>query len=165
MGLRWPNEWHSRNHSRNCLQGRRFADHVIPHKRLPAVVLAECPDYAGEPFFDKDLYPHRIKWVPFFPRTLDMENEPVSRTQLSLTLAWALTPWKAQGMSLEKVHVKIGAAASRPGVAFTTLTRARHPDGLLIDDDFPVMSTFQKQRKRQSFTKGQHFERMARVPF
>ena len=94
-----------------------------------------------------------------------MENEPVSRTQLSLTFAWALTPWKAQGMSLEKVHVKIGAAASRPGVAFTTLTRARHPDGLLFDDDFPVMSTFQKQRKHQSFRKRQHFERMARVRF
>ena len=91
-------------------------DHVLPHKRLPAVVVVECPDYAGEPFFDEHLFPFRKKWVPFFPRTLDMENEPVSRTQMSLTLAWALTPWKAQGMSLEKVHVKIGAAASRPAL-------------------------------------------------
>ena len=93
------------------------------------------------------------------------QDDTIARTQLSVVLAWALTPWKAQGMSLEKVVVKIGAAASRPGVAFTSLTRARHPDGLAIDDDFPVMSTFQKQKHHRSFQKRQRWERAARVKF
>ena len=26
-------------------------DHVIPHQRLPAVILVEFPEYSGEPFF------------------------------------------------------------------------------------------------------------------
>ena len=83
-----------------------------------------------------------------FPRGVNAETETqVTRTQLPIVLAWALTPWKAQGMSLEKVIVKIGSAASKPGVAFVALTRARHPDGLALDDDFPVFSTFQKQRQ------------------
>jgi len=86
-----------------------------------------------------------------FPRTLNLEDDnTVTRTQYALVLAWALTPWKAQGMSLKKVEVKIGSAASRPGVAFTTLTRCTHPDGLAINDDFRVMSTFQKQKKQKN---------------
>jgi len=141
-------------------------DHVLPTKRLPDVLLVECAEYAGEPFFDKKAHPERAKWVPFFPRELSLEDDDtIARTQLSVVLAWALTPWKAQGMSMEKVVVKIGGAASRPGVAFTTLTRARHPDGLAIDDDFPVMSAFQKQRQHKTFQKRLHFERVARVRF
>ena len=62
-----------------------------------------------------------------------------------MILALALTPWKAQGMSLDKVMVQLGKAAGRPGVAFVALTRARSPDGLALDDDFPVFSVFQKQ--------------------
>ena len=123
-------------------------DHDVPSKRLPGVILAECPDYCGDSFFDTDQYPERSKWVPFFPRTLGLEDDnTVTRTQYALVLAWALTPWKAQGMSLKKVEVKIGSAASRPGVVFTTLTRCTHPDGLVINDDFPVMFIFQKQKK------------------
>ncbi len=82
--------------------------------------------------------------------------------QLAVTLAWALTPWKAQGMSLEQVTVKLGAAASKPGVAFVALTRARHPDGLALDDNFPVFSAFQKQKQHLTFQHRQRFERGAR---
>ena len=27
-------------------------DHVLPHRRLPAVLLVECDEFAGAPFFD-----------------------------------------------------------------------------------------------------------------
>ena len=141
-------------------------DHTDPNARVPSMLLVECPGFVGDSFFDLKQYPERAKWVPIFPRAVPAETEmQVTRTQLSVVLAWALTPWKAQGMSLEKVVVKLGAAASKPGVAFVALTRARHPDGLALDDDFPVFSTFQKQKKHRTFELRQAFERRARATF
>ena len=89
----------------------------------------------------------------------------IVRSQLALTLAWALTPWKAQGMTLNKVRVNLGKAASKPGVAFVALTRARHYDGLALDDSFPAMDVFQKQQKQKMFQKRQEFERCANAMF
>ena len=100
-----------------------------------------------------------------FSRDAKEDNESgVTRTQYALTLAWALTPWKAQGMTLELLVVKLGEAAGRPGVAFVALSRATHPDGLALDD-FPAMSVFQRQTKSKSFKQRQHFERVARAKF
>ena len=140
-------------------------DHDDPQRRLPHVILAECPKYSGQSFFDVELHPERRYWVPFFPREVSLEDDKaVRRTQYSLTLAWALTPWKAQGMTLERLVVKLGEAAGRPGVAFVALTRATHPDGLALDD-FPAMSVFQRQKKTKSFQQRQMFERLARAKF
>ena len=66
-------------------------------------------------------------------------------------LAWALTPWKAQGMSLEKAKVRLGGKASSPGVALVAVSRVSHPDDLMLDDDFPSMSTIVRQREHPSF--------------
>ena len=111
---------------------------------MPWAIVVDFPQYSGPAFFDERLFPERRTWLPLRPETVQQDgNSEICRAQYALMLAWALTPWKAQGMSLEKVVVKLGAAASRPGVAFTALTRARHPDGLAIDDSFPVMSSFQ----------------------
>ena len=141
-------------------------DHADPQRRLPAVVLVECPSYAGEAFFDFEAFPERRQWIPFFPRDIKLELDGgTSRSQLALTLAWALTPWKAQGMSLEKVVVNLGKAASKPGVAFVALTRVRHPHGLALDDNFPAYATFQKQLKNRTFVQRQHFERLAKARF
>ena len=102
-------------------------DHENPRRRLPHVILIGCPQYSGAPFFDMKKYPERRCWVPFFPRDAAEENNSgVKRTQYALTLAWALTPWKAQGMTLECLVVKLGEAAARPCVAFVALTRATH---------------------------------------
>ncbi len=75
-----------------------------------AVLLVECAEYAGKPFVDNDTYPERAKLAPFFPREVSLENDStISRMQLSVVLAWALTPQKAEGISLE--NVVLGAAA------------------------------------------------------
>ena len=141
-------------------------DHRDPMRRLPAVVLVECPSYEHDSFFDVNRFPDRRRWIPFFPREVKLETDGgIARSQLSLTLGWALTPWKAQGMSLDKVVVSLGKAASKPGVAFVALTRARHYDGLAIDDTFPAMHTFQEQIKHETFKKRQAFERVAKARF
>ena len=43
-------------------------DHDDPQRRLPDVLLVECPGYAGESFFDSGRFPERKQWVPIFPR-------------------------------------------------------------------------------------------------
>ena len=68
-------------------------------------------------------------------------------------------------MTLNKVRVNLRKAASKPGVAFVALTRARHYDGLALDDSFPAMDVFQKQQKQKMFQKRQEFERCANALF
>ena len=141
-------------------------DHHDATKQLPAAVLVECAAYAGAPFFDVARFPERRQWIPYFPKEIRLENDSgISRSQFALTLAWALTPWKAQGMSLEKVVVNLGNAASKPGVAFVALTRARHYDGLALDDTFPDMLTFHRQKTASTFKKRRAFERVAKAKF
>ena len=41
-------------------------DHDDPQRRLPHVILAECPKYSGQSFFDVELHPERRYWVHFF---------------------------------------------------------------------------------------------------
>ena len=75
--------------------------------RMPDVVVVDCPQYVGPAFFsDVELR----TWIPLLPRTVPADNDPaITRTQFPLTLGWALTSWKAQGMTLQKVIVSLGA--------------------------------------------------------
>jgi len=56
-------------------------------------------------------------------------------------------------MTLEKVVVNLGKAASKPGVAFVALTRASHYYGLALDDTFPAKDMFPKQTTQPTFNK------------
>jgi len=68
-------------------------------------------------------------------------------------------------MTLDKAVVFIGRRAASPGVLFVALSRVRHPDDLMLDDDFPDMSTIMKQRQTLSFQKRQQWERSMTVKF
>ena len=138
-------------------------NHENPAQRLPAFLLLDVPKYTGPVFFSD---PERQTWVPLFPRTVcDADNRSISRTQFPVVLGWALTPWKAQGMTLEKVVVKLGAAVREPGVLFVALSRVRHPDDLMLDDDFPALFEILKQSKHPSFQKRQRWEKEMRAKF
>ena len=67
--------------------------------------------------------------VPIFRRSATAEGEDsVSRWQFPLTLAWALTHWKAQGMTLRRARVRVGAkVAAMVGIGFVAMTRVKHP--------------------------------------
>ena len=119
----------------------------------------------GPPFWNEQEHPEKRTWVPIQPRTVTSDDQVMARTQIPLVLGWAITPWKAQGMTLEKVIVKIGAKAAAPGVLFTCLSRVRHPDDLMLEDDFPSMSVIMKQKYTESFQKRLHWERLLRVRF
>ena len=132
-------------------------------RRMPAAVVVEFPGYDGPAFF---ALPACREWVALVPRARESEHKAgIWRTQFPLVLGWAITPWKAQGMTLERVVVRLGRAGASPGVAFVALSRVRHPDHLMLDDAFPDMATITRQAQKPSFIERQHWERVARVKF
>ena len=157
------------NGSQGKVKEIQYADGDHPNhselrRRMPCSVIVDFPEYVGPPFFEEA---DRRTLVPLLPRTLSHkeENEYVERTMYPLTLAWALTPWKAQGMTLNKLKVKLGSSVDRPGVLFTSLTRIRHPDTLMLDDNFPSYGHIMKARSHEGFALRQQWERRARVKF
>ena len=134
--------------------------------RMPLHIVVDFPQFVGPPYYDTEQYPERRTWVPLEPREIRKEDDAsVTRVQFPIILAWALTPWKAQGMTLDKAVVFIGRRAATPGVLFVALTRVRHPDDLMLDDDFPDMSTIMKQKQTISFQRRQQWERTMTVKF
>ena len=143
--------------------GTQGPNDTDPTRRMPQAIVVEFPQYVGPVFYSD---PQRRTWVPILPRSRHADgDENVTRIQFPLVLGWALTPWKAQGMTLDKAVVHLGAKAGRPGVAFVALSRVRHPDDLLLDDDFPSMAVIQRQRHTVSYVRRQQWERRMRVKF
>jgi uracil-DNA glycosylase len=84
-----------------------------------------------------------------------IEDYPfVSRTQIPLRLAWAVTTHKIQGASLDCALVDIGAGNFEYGQAYVALSRARSLEGLYVHDfdpaafrAHPTVKTFYKELK------------------
>ena len=129
-------------------------------KRMPCVIIVDFPQYIGLAFFSDKT---KAKWVPIRPVTRNAtDDSDVSRRQFPLILAFALTPWKAQGMTMVKEKLQTDKAASSPGVLFTALTRIRHPDTIMFTDNFPSYAQIMKARTNPGFKSRQAWERKAR---
>ena len=86
-------------------------------------------------------------------------EEHVSREQFPLTLAWALTHWKAQGMNLRRARVNLGQrAAGTAGVGFVASSRVRHPRHLVYEKDLPEWEVFQGAMHTARFRGRRRFE-------
>ena len=104
----------------------------------------------GGVFFPGD--PSRQRWVPIFPESRSSAlEENVSREQFPLTLAWALTHWKAQGMTLRRARVNLGQrTAGTAGVGFVAASRVRHPRHIVFEKDLPDWEVFQAAMQYKS---------------
>ena len=81
---------------------------------------------------------------PFNPR-----YSLVSRTQIPLMAAWAMTIHKSQGMTLNRVEVDLGRNFEE-GMAYVALSRARNLQGLKVIS-FPETAQMQCNEEVREF--------------
>ena len=149
-------------------------------KRAPLCVVVEFDevnmpmeqkvDEHGQPVFDDAKQPvmERVRFfpdipgtercVPIFREEASDSGSGVTRRQFPLTLAWALTHWKAQGMTLSRVRIRLGdKIASTVGMGYVAVTRVKHPWDIVFDTDLPSYDTFMKAQSKPVFRARQRF--------
>ena len=159
------------NGALGVVRGYMWPEGADPHhkkveKRNPLCVFVEFDsvnlgeDEQGRPrsFFPDD--PERRNWIPIYRQKVTSTAEDnVTRQNFPLCLAWALTHWKAQGMTLDRVRVHLSAkTAAVPGIGFVACTRVRHPWDLIFEEDLPEYEEFMKARRTPAFRERRRFE-------
>ena len=146
---------------------------VDPTLRAPICVFVEFDDVTlgrgadGEQrtFFPGD--PAKARWIPVYRQTASSSAEAgVDRLQFPLMLAWVLTHWKAQGMTLPRVRISLAErTASSPGVGYVAVTRVKHVRHLIFETDLPSWEKFQEARHTEAFRSRLRFDLRAAAKF
>lgn len=90
-----------------------------------------------------DVAPHL--WVQ------EDKDGKMSRSQIPLILAWALTVHKCQGSTLDYAICNLGPSVFCPGQAYVALSRVRSSQGLLLEEFYPKV--IQTDQDALNFTK------------
>ena len=96
---------------------------------LPIAVLVKFDNYCGPSFANM---PFCVP-IPPVTATVCVGNCVHERQQLPLTLAWALTIHKSQGMTLEKAWIDVGRKETTLGMTYVTLSRVRNLSSIIIE--------------------------------
>lgn len=98
--------------------------------QLPAYVLVEFDKYTGP-----QLVPGHPNVVPIPPTTYRWKKGEVvlSRTQVPLNLAFAITIHKSQGWTRDKIVIDWGLKEFALGISFVAVSRAKSLAGILLD--------------------------------
>ena len=73
-----------------------------------------------------------------------------TRTQFPLTIAYAITVHKSQGMTVARAVLDISAQDFQPGLSYVAVSRVKTLKGLLFDIPFDLSAL--RQVSRDSFT-------------
>jgi ATP-dependent DNA helicase PIF1 len=100
---------------------------------LPSYIIVDFKDYIGRPFFEGV---ERQKWVPLKPEIVEWTSAGKSkhyRQQFPIILSWALTTWKAQGMTCRgKVYAPFADIERQGGLSYVNLSRLTDVRNLCI---------------------------------
>src|SRR5438876_5921036 len=81
-------------------------------------------------------------WVPITPVTARWDTrigKSLTRTQLPLTLAWAITIHKSQGLTLDQAVLDLGHADFSSGLSFVAISRVKTLKGLAFRTRFELI--------------------------
>ncbi|XP_074596436.1 uncharacterized protein LOC141851589 [Brevipalpus obovatus] len=134
--------------------------HIIygPDERPPALplfILVEFDNYRG-PY----LYENTFPIVPI-TRSWIKKEVTCSRRQYPLSLAYAVTIHKSQGLTLNKIKVDIGKRESSLGLTYVALSRVRSLNDIILSASYPA-ERFQSivnakaHKDRQNFLRRWH---------
>jgi hypothetical protein len=106
---------------------------------LPLAVLVSCKTYKGPTLWHTEPcpgFPNGIPIVPITPlkTSFEINGKVMSRTQLPLRLAWAVTVHKSQGLTLGRIKLGLGKREFSTGLTFVALSRVKTLDGIMIVD-------------------------------
>ena len=107
-----------------------------PHHSVPSVVMIALPSYTGP---TKWHTPDNIPLVPIIPQVARWDGpngQRLTRRQLPLKLAFAITIHKSQGMTLDRVVVDLGEKEFSRGLSFVAISRVRTLQGLAFRPGF-----------------------------
>ena len=96
---------------------------------LPIAVVFEFDKYSGP---SMTTMPSCVL-IPPITASVQCHNSFHERTQLPLTLAWAMTIHKNQGTTLEKAWLDIGCKESTLGTTYVAISRVRNLSSLVIE--------------------------------
>src|SRR5579871_3031496 len=111
-------------------------DTTRPQDTQPAVVFVEFDEYT--PGLTGSISIDGRCCVPVFPVTNEFyyDGQECSRTQLPLTLAYAITVHKSQGISVSKAVLDISQKEFSPGLSYVAISRVRTFKGLMFTKSF-----------------------------
>lgn len=89
---------------------------------LPDFVVCVFPGYTGPAFMAQ--WPGSVPICPV-KRSWAVAGSTLSRMQLPLALAWAMTIHKSQGLTLDSATVHIGDKEGQAGITFVAVSRVR----------------------------------------
>ena len=79
---------------------------------LPKAVIIQFDEYLGPSF-----HPYIDKCVPVIPITATDDSGTKERTQIPITLGWAMTIHKSQGTTLNSAYIDIGDSDFSPRIS------------------------------------------------
>jgi len=89
---------------------------------LPSFLLIEMDLYTGPPFLMS--FP-KVLPIPPTVSYFNYQGFSCSRKQFPITLAWAMTVHKSQGLTLDKVVIELGKREMVNGLTFVAISRVR----------------------------------------
>ncbi|GBC31310.2 ATP-dependent DNA helicase PIF1-like [Rhizophagus irregularis DAOM 181602=DAOM 197198] len=100
------------------------------HTSLPTVILVSFDKYDGPTLTNIE----GIPVVPIVPirRMWEGKSGTCSRLQIPLSLAWAITVHKSQGLTLTKAVIDLGRKEFAAGLSFVAISHVRSLDDILF---------------------------------
>lgn len=127
-------------------------------QEAPNIVAVEFDSYEGPPMcpagFSVEGAPQGVNYanvVPIFQSLREFPKGRIvcTRKQFPLTIAYAITVHKSQGMTVEKAVVDISERDFQPGLSYVAVSRVKTLQGVIFDVPFDLSAL--RQRSRESF--------------